>query len=179
MEFPAPVDGDPYPEDIVIGVGSIPRYDWAHGRAYIHAPLSEVYNCLQVPEVVVDRRAVDRWSVTLDTEPEYDHSFQTHNSVDDVITVEFDINWRLGVVEGTNDEPRVVAGTFQKTFGTTFISLMRGSVVARQIEPDVTELELVEHIDAATGGSDPIAQFLRDLFDSLVAHTRGTPLPAY
>jgi hypothetical protein len=159
--------------------GETPRYHFAHGRGYIHAPLEVAYDAISNPEACVDRRQVDRYTITLDVEPEYERSFLTHNEVDDVITVEFDMTWRFGVVEQTNEVPDLIAGTFSKTYGTTFISLMRGSIVARRIDDMTTELEVVEHINAATGGSDDIVAFLNDYFANVVALSHGEPIPTY
>ncbi len=176
---PEPVDGDPYPEVLSLVRGQTPEYDWVHARGYVKAPLAEVYDIVATPEVAVDERAVDRWTVMLDTEPEYERSFQIHNEVDNFITVVFDVNWRFGTVAEENFEPTLVAGTFQKTFGTEFISLMRGSLTVRRIDDETTEVEFLEHISAATGGGDEIEAFIRDYYDETVLVSNGEPLPTY
>jgi hypothetical protein len=170
---------DPFPEDLVVAVGETPRYHWVHTHGYIHAPLETVYDALSNPEACVDRRKVTRYTITPDVEPEYERSFLTHNEVDDIITVEFDMTWRFGTVEQTNEVPDLVAGTFSKTFGTTFISIMRGSIVARRIDDTTTELEFVEHLNAATGGADELMTFANDYYDNVVALSHGDPLPMY
>lgn len=170
---------DPFPEEVVLVSGSAPRYEWVHLHGFIHAPLERVYDALSEPEACVDHRKVTRHTITLDTEPDYDRSFLTHNEVDDIITVEFDLNWRFGLVDGSNDRPDLIGGTFSKTFGTTFISLLRGSIVARRIDDVTTEVELIEHINAATGGSDDIISFMTDYFANAVALSHGDPLPTY
>jgi len=177
VELPDPVDGQPYPEELRTATGSLPMYGWVHARGYVHAPLADVFAAMRTPEACVDRNQVDRWTVTPDVEPEYDYSFRIHNEVDDIITVEFDITWRLGRVEGTEAAPTLVAGTWQKTWGTTFISLLRGSIVGRRVTDDVSEVEIVEHIRAATGGVDPAEAYVRDLYANIVALSHGEPLP--
>jgi hypothetical protein len=173
------VEGDPYPEVISLVRGDAPGWDWVHARGFVKAPLDEVYDIITTPEVAVDERAVSRWSVTPDTEPDYERSFLLHNEVDNVITVMFDVNWRFGTVERENEERSLVSGTFQKTFGTTFISLMRGSILLRRVDDETSELEFIEHIDAATGGGDEIEAFIRDYYAETILVSNGEPLPVY
>ena len=60
-----------------------------------------------------------------------------------------------------------------------FIDILRGSVVMRPAPEDegVTEIELVEHIDAAQGGVDKIRSYLVDLHAAVAARSQGRPLP--
>jgi hypothetical protein len=170
---------DPYPEMFALVTGETPEYHFAHGHGFVHAPLEDVHAAMIMPDVCTDWRQTDRHVVELDVEPEYDHSFVIHYEVDEFITVEFDVTWRHGIVEGPEAAPTITSATFQKTYGTTFISLMRGSIVARRINDTTTELELVEHISSASGGSDNIAQFLTDFYANVVAVSHGDPLPMY
>jgi hypothetical protein len=179
VEPPAPASGDMYPETLAMESGELSRYDWVQARGYIDAPIEDVYAALQMPEVVTDHRAVSRHSVTLDTEPEYEHSFTLHNEIDEFITVEFDIAWRIAAVEGTEDAPDVVAATWQKTYGTTFIDLIRGSLLLHRVTDDVTELELVEHVRAASRGPEPLISYINDLYRNLVEVSHDRPLPTY
>lgn len=176
---PDPVDGDPHPEALRMESGMISAYDWVQARGYVKAPLSAVYLAMQTPEVVVDHREVDRWSVMHASEPEYDRVFVVHNEVDDIITVEFDLTWRFGITEGNDDAPREAVATWQKTWGTTFISILRGSVVAREVAPGVTEVAIVEHINAAERGPETIEPYIRDYFANLVEVSHGRPVPTY
>jgi len=175
----ASVDGDPHPEVISLVRGEAVGWEWVHARGFVKAPIAEVYDIITDPALVVDDRAVNRFEFTLDTEPDYERSFLIHNEVDDVITVEFDVNWRFGTVEVDNDEPTLISGTFQKTFGTTFISLMRGSIILRRIDDNTSEVEFIEHISAATGGGDDIESFIRDYYDETILVSNGEPIPIY
>lgn len=178
-EPPEPRDDQPFPEALNVQTGTHPDYVWVHARGYVRAPLQDVYLAMHTAEVCVDHAAVDRYSIEHDMEPDYDYSFRIHNEVDDIVTVEFDVSWRFGVVEGADEAPQVVAGAFQKVFGTTFISIMRGSLVARRVEDGVTEIEFVEHLNAASGGVDSIRSFIEDLFANIVEIAHGRPLPEY
>ena len=176
---PDPIEGDATPEDVRFVLGTEDEYSWVHGRGFVHKPLAETWAAMRDPEVSVDRREVDEWTVEHGVETEYDFSYVIHNTVNDIITVEFDITWRQGVVEGTVEAPELVGGRFQKTFGTTFIELLSGSIVARAVDDSTTEIELIEHLKATGKGADTAQSFLRDYFTSVVAKAHGNPLPTY
>lgn len=169
------------PETMTFTRGETNDWEWVHGRGFVKAPLAETWKAFQDPLVVIDRRQVDEWTVDEDVEAGFDRSFVVHNRVFDFITVEFDMTWRQSVVEGDAESPEVVAMRFQKTFGTVFIDILRGSVVLRAAPEDegVTEVEFVEHIDAAQGGADRINKYLVDLHGSVVERAHGRELPVY
>lgn len=168
---------DPYPEVLVTAQGKS-GHSWVHAKGYIHAPLAAAWQALNVREVCVDRHHVDRYSISEGSEEGYDHSFAINAEVDDIITVEFRISWRQGVVEGTNEDPIIVAARFQKTFGTPFIKTIAGSVVMTEVTDEVTEFQFIEHVDSASGDEHQQAKdFMNSLYDSLRAQVRGEPLP--
>lgn len=178
---PAPdaKEGDPFPEEVSFVTGANEEFSWAHGRGFVHKPLAETWAAMRDPDTCVDRREVDEWTVEFGVEPEYDFSYAIHNTVNDIITVEFDISWRQGAVEGTVEAPELVGARFQKTFGTSFIELLSGSVIARAKDESTTELEFVEHILATGKGADTALSYLRDYHASIVAKASGKPLPTY
>jgi hypothetical protein len=147
---------------------------------WVQAPLAVTWAAIQRADAVVDRRAVDAWTVEEDVEPEYDVSVLIHNVVNDIVTVEFDVTWRQGRVDGTDDEPVVVAARWQKTEGTSFISLLEGSLVATQVDgEDVTSIEMFERIEGAASDTQEIDAYLHDLHASIVALVHDGELPAY
>ncbi|MFO0725125.1 MAG: hypothetical protein U1E65_15195 [Myxococcota bacterium] len=179
-DFPPASDGDRYPEMLSFASGEGHDVAWAHSKGYIHAPLSMVWSAFQEPVVVVDRRKVAEWTITDNVETGFDRSFLVHNIVHNVITVSFDVTWRESATVGTTEAPRTVAIRFQKTFGTVFIDILRGSVVLRQgDDPSVTEIEEIEQIAAAQGGVDNIQSYLTDLYQSVTARVHGQALPTY
>lgn len=164
-----PVSQDePFPEILSMTRGS-DSYDWVHARAYVHAPIARTWEALRDYQVDVDDGRVDDWSVTVDVEEGYDYSYRIHNVANDIITVEFDITWRHGAVEGTVEEPELVAIRYQKTNGTDFIDVLEGSIVLTPIEDDVTELDMVEHLEAAAGGTAEIEAYFADVFEDTLA----------
>lgn len=176
---PAATATDPHPETLVLRSGSLDAYDWTHGRAYVHAPIARVYEALRDPDVTTDRRRVAEYSATQNTEMEYPFSYRVHNVVHDLVTIEFDMSFRLGPLAGSESVPTSVGVRYQKTFGSSFIDLIQGSVVARQVDANTTELMMVRHLKSASTTTADTEQYLQDLFASLLARVRGQPLPRY
>lgn len=179
-----PIDGDPYPEilSVAAGQGHIDEDGnevyWAHARGHIKADLATVWGAAQVIDVCVDRREVNAWTVTQDTVPEFDVSFTIHNTVHDILTVNYDTTWVFELQEGSEDAPELVMAQWDKTEGPKVIDILRGSLVLRAVDDQVTEIELMEHLKATLRDEQTIARYLRDYYADLVAETHGRPLPA-
>jgi len=173
-EFPVGSAEDPYPEtlDLVSGIGY--GYHFGHARGYVHAPIQAVRAALLEPEVVVNRRKVDRWRVTDFVEPDYEQSYQIRGEVDDLISIWYHLTFRFG----TGEDGAFLA-RWQKTDGTTVIKINEGSVIAREVEEDVTSLEIIQHLEALRDSEENIRSYLPDLFASVVAHAHGQALPTY
>lgn len=180
VEPPAGTGADPYPEEYVLEATPGRRFDVILGRGYIRAPLANVWAAYQNPAVGADRRTSPDWSSTPLETTDYDVSYVVHHVAHDIITVEWDVTWRHGVVQGTFEEPELVAIRWQKTDGSTLISTIEGSLVLRPAgDGRVTELELAYHASAAGAGTDTYVQYMRDVYDDAVAVTHGDPLPEY
>jgi hypothetical protein len=180
---PPAVGGDLFPEMLAFDSGNRMGFDWVEARGFVHAPIARTWEAMREPEVCVDRREVDRWALRNATDEDlelYDFAYVIHNEVDDVINVEFDNTWHHGATMGTVEEPEEIVANFQKTWGTTFIDILRGTIIARPVDAETTELLMVEHIRAASGdGQDQARSYLTDYHASIVAHVHGEPLPAY
>lgn len=176
---PTAPSGQQCPEAVNVVTGDTAEYTFGHARGCLHATLAQVWEAMRDPEVGVDRRRVGEFTVTRNVEPQYPVSFRVHNVVHDIIDIEFDLTWRLGPIEGTNDEPRVVSGRYQKTYGSTYIQVLAGSVVARPLDTGVVEIEVVRHLKGTGVGAAEIDQYLRDFFASVAARVHGMPLPRY
>jgi hypothetical protein len=159
--------------------GDTDAYSWAALKGYIHAPITDVWNALKTPAVVVDRRKVDGWNVTWDVETGYDVSFRTDNTVNDIITVEFQVTWRESHTEGTVDEPVAVAANYQKTWGSSVMQLLAGSVALRKIDDQTTGFECVEYISAVIQAGEAVRSYQPDPYDRVKAAAHGLPLPTY
>jgi hypothetical protein len=165
------------PDEVRLAEGERPEHIWVHARGCVPANLETTWRAMRDPEASVDRRAAAEWRVTLDTEPEYPFSYTLHITVRRFITVQYDMAWRHGPVEGTVDAPEKVAARFQKVFGTETISLLEGSAFAYPRGAGWTELELVYRLDAALRDPADIRGFVEDYHASVVALARGAPLP--
>lgn len=175
---PVGTESDPYPEMTRIVQSSSSAYEWLHARAYVHANLADTWRALARGDVVADRRRGE-WSVRDNVETGFDVSFLVHNVVHDLITIEFDITWREQAVKGTRDAPEVVAIRYQKTWGTSAIDLIAGSIIAQEVADGVTELQFIEHFSAIGSGEEDIRNYNRDLHASIVATVHGQPLPVW
>jgi len=179
IDTPWPGADGEYPEELTTTQGSTDDYDWVHARGYVHAPLPEVYSAMRVPEVGVDRREVDEWSVTWDVEEGYDHSYAILNVVHQIATIQFTTTWRHGVVEGTEEDAVLTATRWQKTDGSDVIYVMEGSMVATRVDDEVTSLELIEHLSSLQSDHGTIQAYLRDFHADLLAVVHDEPLQSF
>jgi len=177
--YPTGTSDDPYPETLNLVSGSADDYDWTHGRGYIDAPIQDVWDAMADPDTVVDRRRVQDWSTTLDTDPDYAVSFETANTSTDIVTVEFDIDWIEDVVDGSADAPQTVGIRYQKVGGTDLVKLLAGSAQLVAETDDTTGVELIEHLDTVGSDSTDIENYFTDLFASVLAVSHGEALPTY
>lgn len=156
---------------------------WLHLHGYVHASVADTWAALQVTEVNVDRRSVSEWSVQDFNNPDWDYApnYLISNLVEEVIDIEFDIEWRHGLVEGTDADPALVAIRYELLDGDIFLPLLTGSILLNPAadDPSVTEIQLVETIDAARDPAGQAAQYTQDLFNEVVATVHGEALPTY
>ena len=175
-----PAEGDvEHPEAANTQMGDEGDHKWAHLRGYIRLPIATVWAMLRDPEVTVDRRRVHEWTFTRDVDASFPVSWRTHNVVHDVVTVDFDSEWRLATSEGSFESPEAVAGRGRKTEGTPFISLLEDSVVLRRIADDVTQVELIRHSDTLDTDEFDDEQYLKDFYETLRERAHGRPLPVW
>jgi len=171
---------DPCPEEYVLEASGGSRFDTILGRGYIKAPIEDVWAAYRDPAVGADRRTSPEWSTTPLEDPQYDDSYLVHHVAHDIVTVEWDVTWRHGLVAGTDEAPELVSIRWQKTNGSTLISVIEGSLLLTPAcDGAATELELVYHASAAGSGTDTYLRYQRDIFEDAVAVTHGRPLPTF
>lgn len=151
---------------------------WAHLHGHVHTDIVSVWRAFQEPAVVVDRRRVSEFSTTSDVEEGYDFSIAIDQTVSDIITVQYVLTWRH-LALGRSDPPNDVAMRWQKTEGSSLINNITGSVVLTQIDEDVTEITMMEHLDAPMTATDDVESLLGDIFNDVVSHTSGQPLQEF
>ncbi len=172
-----PADGS---ETLDVVSGQADDYAWVHAMGYVHAPIEDVWAALQDTDVVMDRRAITSWSRVDDTNADYDVSFTLHHVVEDIITVEYDLEWRESLLLITPEEgEEVVACRYEKVDGTELIALIVGSLLLHKVDEQTTSLELVEHMAAPQDPEDRMVRYVEDLHLDMVAFVNGDDLPDY
>ena len=68
----------------------------------------------------MDIDKVVEYTVEEQNSSEYDYVFVVDNLVEDIVDVEFVVEWRHGVVDGDLNEPTMVGVRWQKVSGTEF-----------------------------------------------------------
>ena len=152
---------------------------WVHARGYVHAGVADVWGALQDERVFIDRRAVSEYSIEWDTEPEYDVSFLVSQSVEDILTVEYDVGWRHGVAGGTIEAPEALAIRFQKVSGTSLIERMEGSIVVLEVQEGISEVQFQEHMETPLPDTSDLESYIQDLYTEILLFVKGSPLPSY
>ncbi len=170
---------DPYPERLNVVTGEQSDYEWAHARGWIRAPVGEVWRALQDPEVLVDRRRVDEWEVEEDDEHQVPVSFMMHHTVRDVITLRFSQLWRQAHVLGDFESPETVWIRGDLHTPNILLSKLRTGVVLETAAGNITEIQMIRHLDAFAAGAEDAEQYLRDLYETTLARVRGEPLPEW
>lgn len=147
-----------------------------YGRGYVLAPPATVWAAAKSPAPNIAKCSTDRQDVTENNEPGYEYSFLVHYTVNNILTVEWDDQWRFGTII---DEPFLGMIKHQKIQGSDFISLSEGTIeVDATDDPNVTELSFVEHLDATSAGVSDVIKGMQHNYDSLVAVSHGNPVPA-
>jgi hypothetical protein len=174
---PAATPSDPYPQAINIQPGTDDTSPYVHATGYIKGNISDVWSAMQDPAVVVDRHHVDSWTAAQNVETGYDVSFRTDYTVHNIVTVNFSLTWREGAVDGTKDAPSHVSIVYEKTFGSSYINMMKGSIELVKVTDGVTELQFAQRLDASQTDQNTIVMWTQGIYDSVIARLAGQPLP--
>ena len=174
---PAPTPSNAYPETLNLQQGSDDVSDYVHATGYVDASIEDVWAAMKDPAVVVDRHNISSYTVDWNVEQGYDVSFRTDYTVNGIVTVQFDLTWRQGVVAGTESAPTQVSVVYEKTLGSSFVNLMKGSIELTSVSPNATELQFAQRLDATQTDSSNIAAWTNEMFASVVARVHGQALP--
>ena len=148
-------------------------YIHVYGRGFVLVPPTELWAAAKHPEPNVSVCKTDENMVTEGNQPEYEYSFLVHYIVNDILTVEWDDQWRFGTIDETLAMIR-----HQKVQGSDFIDLSEGTIqVLATTDPNVSELAFVEHLDATMATTGDVIQGVQHNYDALVAAAHGMPLP--
>jgi hypothetical protein len=167
-----------------IAAGDTPSHYWAHGRVLLSAPLADVWGAVQwrsgvlvavYPDVpTVDCEAIER------PEAVYSLSYGVKEIPNGYGQLGrnnwFRVDWRG---EATRDATQAITNVnlkAQKVDGTTFVVLMRQSVVATPAPGGGTVLEIVRHINAPDESETTAGDWIRLWVAALQAQLAGAPL---
>ena len=164
----APLPDEPSRLSIVSGDGE--NYMWAHGRGFVPASPAAVWEAAKDASVMVHVCASDEQTVETDVDPDYEYSFEVHYVVDTIVTVEWDELWRFGTVVGSPTDPSLALVRYQKVYGSDAITLLEGSVqVLSTDDPEIAEVQFVEHVEAFGGSTEDLRRSMTYRFDALLA----------
>ncbi|MFO0712092.1 MAG: hypothetical protein U0353_19740 [Sandaracinus sp.] len=179
--FPPAVDGDPCPEALVLArAGEVGRATVVHARGCVHAPLDVVWRAIQNPQTGRDPSSTDPpfMVIAAPSPDECDGDYETQLHVDDVVDVDFRLCWRHEVIEGTDEAPLLTATRWQKVWGTTIITSLEGSLLARPHpdDPSITRIEYEYHFDAIIDDPERMEAYLTAIFGRLRDDAHGVML---
>lgn len=144
-----------------------------HARGFVLVPPETMWAIAKNPEPNLSTCRTDERSVMVANEPEYEFSFLIHYIVHDILTVEWDDQWRFGTIDDTLAMIR-----HQKVQGSDFIRFSAGTIqVLATADPGVTELAFVEQLDAVAATTADVLQGVQHNYDALVATAHGNPIP--
>jgi hypothetical protein len=169
-------DGD-VEQAIAFVDGDNGNWAWVHGRGYLAGAPGAVWETLKDAELMAAICSTDSYSAEAGVEPDYEHSFQLSYFVDDVINIEWDELWRYGTVEGTPEAPALGMIRYQKVWGSELIYTLEGSIQLHAVDPEITELQFIEHLAAAGGDRADMRQSMQQRFDSVIAVLAGGVAP--
>jgi hypothetical protein len=172
---PVPEQTAPYAETLATATGSGSEIQ-VYARGYVLADPATVWAATKTPQAVAATCTTDAQSYTIGDEPQYEFSFVVAYTVNDVLTVQWNDQWRYGTIDA---EPFFGMIKHQKTDGSSFITLSEGTieVTVTDDDPNVTELAFVEHLEAIAGSSGDVIESTTHVFDSIVALSHGGVIP--
>ncbi len=175
---PVPEEMAPYDEMIRI-TSATPDYIHVYGRGYLLVSPGQYWASVLEPDPYVAVCSTTTQTVTPSNDPSYEFSFLVDYTYVDVLTVEWQDQWRFGLVEGTDAAPTIAMSKHQKVQGSSFITLSEGTIeVLATDDPNVTELSFVEHLNATSASDTQVIKNMQHTYDALKALAHGQPIPA-
>ena len=167
-------------DEIVVETEDREDYAMAQACGLLSVNLDTAYAAMTTPSVTVDAREVTTW----EKEPldcDFDDCYRIHNIVEDLVTVEFYMDWGHGATGGTEEEVTQTNSRWLKSEGSDFIDLEEGSAELTVEAEGVTRIEIVHRLKSYSPGEDTerTRNFVQDLFDRLSAEAKGEPYPTY
>ncbi|MCC7382170.1 MAG: hypothetical protein IT384_10085 [Deltaproteobacteria bacterium] len=167
-------------ETITILTGEAPDHQWAHGRGLLRVSPEDAWRALKDPPVSSNSCDADTYDFDIQPDPAYELAYVAHYAVHSVITVQWDTQWRFGTVLGAPAEPELAIARYQKVYGSTAIDLIEGSfqLLAVDDAPELTEVQLVDHLSAFGAGVENIQEAMEYRFSVILAAVHGQATPS-
>ena len=171
VDLPAGTSADPYPQELNLSSGETDEYAWVQARGYLHQDIISGWEKIRDPEVYIDIDEVTEYTIDDVSSDLYDYVFVVHNSVDNIITVAFDVEWRHGALSGDVNDPGIVAIRWQKTEGTEHIGLLEGSLqffpandADGQPMEDILEVQFIYYLKATLDQAENSVRTISDMY---------------
>ena len=149
------------------------------GKGYVLVSPGTLWAAAKSPAPNMAICSTDVQVPDINNDPTYEYSFLVHYTVNNILTVQWDDQWRFGTIEGTPDAPTLAMIKHQKTQGSSLINLSEGTIeLDATDDPNVSQLSFVEFLDATSAGVSDVLKGVQHNYDSLVAVAHGNPVPA-
>lgn len=167
-----------------LGSGDVPSHYWAHGRVVLATPIASFWQALQgEPGVVIavypDTPTVDCEPIAA-PEPRYELSFGVREIPNDFGALGranwFRVDWRGSTTRETGGAIARGNVRAQKVDGTTYVALMRNSVVATPAPGGGTALEIVRQINAPDESEQSAREWIELWLAAVGAQLAGAPI---
>jgi hypothetical protein len=167
-----------------LGSGDVPSHYWAHARVVLASPIASFWQALQgEPGVVIavypDLADVDCEPIAA-PEPRYELSFGIKEIPKNDGALGrlnwFRVDWRGSTTRDAGGAVVQVNVRAQKVDGTTYVALMRDSVVATPAPGGGTALEIVRQINAPDESEQSAREWIELWLAALESQLGGAPI---
>mgnify|MGYP006951174666 CR=1 FL=1 len=119
----APEPADLYSETLS-AITKDTNYSYVYARGYVQVDPATVWAAAEAPDPNVAICSTTSHTVDVANDPTYEYSFLVHYTEDNVVTVQWDDQWRFGTID---DAPFFGMIKHQKVQGSSFITLRSSS----------------------------------------------------
>ena len=150
-----------------------------YGRGFVLAPPDVLWRAAMMPDGMVARCNTTQRTFMLANEPEHELSFLVHYVVDDILTVEWDDQWRGDALALEGDASLFAMVKHQKIAGQRLHRPLARAAPrsARPTTRRSASCAFVEHLDAISGSADDVTGGMQDNYDALVELAHDRPIP--
>jgi len=151
----------------LVTIGGKDRPSWGHGRARYAVSADRLWELLLQGDVLVNTWDTDAQDKS-DLACEYEHCFVLHYTVETLVTVEWQEEYRFGSLDVDPSGLRLGMIRYQKDWGSDFIDLLEGSYQVLRIDDEVSELQMVQHLQALSGGHEEIVNTFKEVHKNIL-----------